>query len=120
MPVRGIRGAIVCAANADSDILSATTDCLSAILKENSVVISDIASVFFSVTPDLNAAFPAAAARAMGLAHTPLLCLNEIDVPGGLARCIRILVHVNTTVPQSAIQHVYLGDAKQLRPDHNV
>ncbi|MAU93173.1 MAG: chorismate mutase [Planctomycetes bacterium] len=120
MPVRGIRGAIVCTANTEAAILSATTACLTAILEGNSVAIADIASAFFSVTPDLNAAFPAAAARAMGLSQTPLLCLNEIDVPGGLARCIRILVHVNTTHPQAAIQHVYLGDAKQLRPDHNV
>ena len=120
MPVRGIRGAVVCPANTEADILLATTECMSSILKENSVNIFDIASVFFSVTPDLNAAFPAAAARNMGLAHTPLLCLNEIDVPGGLSRCIRILVHVNMDVAQASIRHIYLGEAKQLRPDNNV
>lgn len=120
MPVRGIRGATVCVSNTATDILSATTDCLAAILEENAVNISDIASVFFSVTPDLNAAFPAAAAREMGLVHTPLLCLNEINVPGGLPKCIRILVHVNTETDQALIQHIYLGDAKRLRPDHNV
>ena len=81
------------------------------------IKIEDIASIFFSVTKDLDAEFPAVAARQLGLSHTPLLCLNEIDVPASLQKCVRILCHVNTPTPQSDIRHIYLKEAKSLRPD---
>jgi chorismate mutase len=77
----------------------------------------DVASAIFSVTPDLNAEFPALAARQFGWMDVPLLCTNEIPVPESLGNCIRILVHWNTSTPQNEIQHIYLKDAVSLRPD---
>ncbi len=77
----------------------------------------DLASALFTVTEDLSAAYPAAAARELGWTDVPLICAREIPVPGGLPRCIRVLLHWNTDLPQSAIRHVYLGAAAALRPD---
>ena len=117
MFLRGIRGAITVEENVSGLILDATRELLSKLLADNGVEISDIASIFFTVTTDLNAAFPAKAAREMGLGLVPLLCMTEIPVPDGLARCIRILVHWNTTKDVDAIKHVYLREAVVLRPD---
>jgi chorismate mutase len=80
---------------------------------------ADIASVFFTLTEDLTATYPAQAARHLGWGLVPLLCGREIPVPSGLPRCIRVLIHWNTGLPQDAIQHVYLGEAACLRPDMN-
>ncbi|MEX1104475.1 MAG: chorismate mutase, partial [Dehalococcoidia bacterium] len=77
----------------------------------------DVASAIFSTTPDLDAEFPALAARQLGWLDVPLLCEHEIAVPGSLPRCIRVLVHWNTDVPQQDIQHIYVRDAVRLRPD---
>ena len=121
MAVRGIRGATVAAENQVDAILSATQGLLDAILSSNpSLLPEDIASVLFTVTEDLTAAYPARAARQFGWSETPLMCAREIPVPGSLPRCIRILLHWNTDLPQSAIHHVYLGEAASLRPDLNV
>ena len=117
MYLRGVRGAITCAANTKPSILAATRTCLDALIHQNQLEIDAIASIFFSATPDLDSVFPAQAARDMGLVTTPLLCLNEMPVPHSLPRCIRILIHVNTDLTQAAITHVYLGDAVALRPD---
>ena len=117
MTVRGIRGAITVESNTRKDILSETHLLLKEMLKENSIKAHDIVSIFFSMTHDLDAVFPAAAAREMGLTQTPLLCLNEVDIPGGLKQCIRILMHVNSDVPQSEMSHIYLKQAVKLRPD---
>ena len=86
-------------------------------MTENQVKVDDIASILFSTTQDLNAAFPALSARKLGMQFTPLLCFNEINVPGGLARCIRVLMMVNTDLLQQEIKPVYLNRATQLRPD---
>lgn len=115
--LRGIRGAIVTKENTKDAILDATTELLSTMMKENNVDIDDIASIFFSVTKDLNAEFPAFAARNLGLTYTPLLCLNEIPVSGSLEKCIRILIHINSDVLQKDIKHIYIGEAKTLRAD---
>jgi len=120
MYCRGIRGAITVGENQSGDILSATTELLSTIFKLNDIQADDIASIFFSVTKDLDAEFPAKAARNMGLNYTPLLCLNEIEVPGYIRKCIRVLIHVNTIKLPQDIQHVYMRDAEQLRPDHKI
>jgi len=121
MAVRGIRGATVAAENQVDAILSATQGLLEAILSSNpSLLPEDIASVLFTATEDLTAAYPARAARQIGWGETPLMCAREIPVPGSLPRCIRILLHWNTDLPQSAIHHVYLGEAASLRPDLNV
>jgi len=77
----------------------------------------DIASVLFTVTQDLSAAYPAAAARQADWSDVPLICAREIPVPGGLPRCIRLLIHWNTATPQAEIRHVYLREAVSLRPD---
>lgn len=118
MPVRGVRGATTAAEDTPEAILAATRELLQAILKANpEIQPADIASVLFTVTEDLNSAYPALAARQLGWNEVPLVCAREIPVPGSLPRCIRILLHWNTHLPQSAIQHVYLSEAKKLRPD---
>ena len=117
MAFRGIRGAITIEENTQLQIVEATKEILEAVISANKIKVEDIASVFFSVTKDLDAEFPALAARQIGLTDTPLLCLNEISVPGSLPKCIRVLLHVNSEVAQSKCQHIYLKDAIQLRPD---
>jgi len=117
MGLRGIRGATVADSNTTRDIVFETKTLLSHLIEKNKIDIEDIASVFFSVTPDLNAEFPAVAARELGLNFTPLLCVNEIAVPHGLPRCIRILIHVNSSKSQKEMIHLYLKAAESLRPD---
>ncbi len=116
--VRGIRGAITVEQNSKEEILSATKELLTAIITENNVSPEDIASAFFTVTADLNAEFPAAATRElMGWTYVPMLCATEIDVPGRLEKCIRIMVHVNTEKSQTELKHIYLRGATVLRRD---
>jgi chorismate mutase len=118
MPVRGIRGATIAQSDQAEAILSATRELLGAIQDANpSLNPTDIASVIFTATDDLSAAYPAKSARQLGWTDTPLLCAREIPVPGSLQRCVRVLLHWNTDIPQSAIRHVYLGEAAKLRPD---
>ncbi len=118
MPIRGIRGATTVAENEASLILQATRELLETMLKENEGMIpSDIASALFTVTEDLDANFPAQAARQMGWGLVPMLCAREIPVPNSLPRVIRVLVHWNTETPQSGVKHVYLHEAVKLRPD---
>lgn len=114
---RGIRGAITVDVNQEEDILLASHELLVEMLSKNDVDQQDIVSIFFSVTKDLDQAFPAKAARQMGLLDTPLLCLNEIDVENGLKKCIRLLMHVNSNKDQASIKHCYLKGAIILRPD---
>lgn len=116
--MRGIRGAVISRDNTKEEILAATRSLLEAITNANPTLRSeDLASLFFTVTPDLNAEYPAHAARQLGWVDVPLLCACEIDVPGGMQRCIRILALWNTESSQKEINHVYLGDAAMLRPD---
>ncbi len=118
MALRGIRGATVAPANRAEDILDATRELLMAMVEGNpSINKQDVASVIFTVTNDLDAAFPAAAAREMGWDDAALMCAREIPVPGDLERGIRVLIHWNTDLPQSEIHHVYLKQAVRLRPD---
>ncbi len=116
--VRGVRGAITVGGNTAEEILSATTELLEKIQKENKLVTDDVVSVIFTVTHDLDAAFPATAARSIGWNTVPLLCMREIPVPGSLPRCIRVLMHVNTDKTQKEMRPVYLREAVTLRPDH--
>ncbi len=122
MAIRGVRGAVAVEADQEAAIYQATTDLLKAILEANpSLDPADLASVFFTVTDDLTAAYPALAARSLsGWTEVPLLCSREIPVPGGLSRCIRVLLHWNTNLKQHEISHIYLGEAARLRPDLNV
>ena len=117
MAVRGIRGATTVDANTVESILQATHELLAAMVSANNVGPEDVASAIFTVTPDLNAAFPARAAREFGWQHVPLLDAVEIDVAGGLPRTVRVLVHWNTDRPIYDRRHVYLRDAVRLRPD---
>jgi chorismate mutase len=115
--VRGIRGAITVEADSADAIVAATQRLLGEMTARNEVAIDDIASVLFSLTPDLRAAFPALAARSMGWVQVPMLHFTEIDVPGAMGHCIRVLMHVNTQRTQEEIEHVYLERAVTLRPD---
>jgi prephenate dehydratase len=117
MPCRGIRGAITAAENKPEAILGATEELLRALSAANALDPADIASAIFTVTPDLDAAFPAQAARKMGWDHVPLLDAVEIGVPGSLPRCIRVLLMWNTEQPPYAVRHIYLREAVGLRPD---
>jgi len=117
MAIRGIRGAITVDSNTKEEILERTKELLAALVTHNHVAIEDIASAIFSVTEDLNAEFPAVAARRLGWIYTPLFCVTEIPVPGSLKRCVRVLLHVNTDRRQEEMKHLYLRDAKKLRPD---
>ncbi|MBN3032604.1 MAG: chorismate mutase [Candidatus Saganbacteria bacterium] len=118
MALRGIRGATTVAANTKEEIISATRELLERMVRENALAVGEIAAIFFSATPGLNAEFPAvAASRELGWKETPLICLQEIAVPHGLADCIRVLVQANTAKKQSEMKHVYLRGAKKLRDD---
>lgn len=120
MPIRGVRGATVAAENTSQAILAATQELLLAMLQANPDLQSeDIASAFFTVSDDLDAIFPALAARGLGWVQVPMLCAREIPAPVGVPRVIRVLLHWNTELHQSAIRPVYLGEAMQLRPDLN-
>jgi chorismate mutase len=118
MSVRGVRGATVVDEDQAEKIQLATRELLAAMLNANpGLEPQDISSAIFTVTGDLCSAYPSQAARNIGWMQVPLLCAREIPVPGGLPRCIRVLLHWNTDLPQDAIHHVYLKDAKMLRPD---
>ena len=117
MPIRGIRGAVPVKANTKAAIHTATRALLRRLLKTNRVPVDEIAGVVLTATPDLNADFPAYAARGLGWRGVPLLCAQEINVPGAMPRLVRALLLVNTTRSQREMTHVYIGKAAGLRPD---
>lgn len=116
MYCRGIRGATTVEENSREEILAATAELLQLMVKENAIEVEDIASVFFTVTADLDAEFPALAARQPGWLQVALMCAREIPVPGSLGKCIRVLMHVNTTRSAAEIRHIYVRKAVTLRP----
>lgn len=115
---RGIRGAITTNENTREAILQATHELLTNIIEANGMQVDDVASAIFTTTPDLDAEFPAVAAREIGWSNAALMCGQEMKVPGSLPRCIRILIHWNTTRRADEIVHVYLREARMLRPEH--
>ena len=117
MTCRGVRGATTVDANTHDAILTATRQLLAVMIRKNGIEPEDVASATFTVTSDLDAEFPALAARQLGWMHVPLLCSYEIDVPESLRMCIRILINWNTDKAQKEIVHSYIKGAKQLRPD---
>ena len=119
MYCRGIRGATTVEHNDREEILAATTELLQLLISRNELRAEDVASVIFTVTEDLDAEFPALAARYLGWTEVALMCTREIPVPGSLGKCIRILLHVNTTRSAAEIQHVYIRGAVNLRPTLN-
>ena len=120
MGVRAVRGATTVDENSAADIIEGTKELLQKIVETNGIDSEDLISVIFTVTGDLNAAFPAAAARQLGWTDVALMCSNEIGVPGSLEKCIRVLVHINTEKSNRDIVNVYLRGAKVLRPDKAV
>lgn len=114
---RGVRGATTVEANTREDILKATRQMLALMIRLNGIYAEDVTSVILSTTVDLNAEFPALAARQLGWIDVPLLCTHELDVPGSLRMCVRVLIHWNTSKSQKAIRHVYMKGAVKLRPD---
>lgn len=114
---RGIRGATTCEENTREAILEATHDMLVRLIEANGLHPDDIASAIFTTTPDLNAEFPAVAARALGWLDTALMCGHEMAVPGSLGRCIRVLIHWNTERRADEVVHVYIRGARSLRPE---
>jgi chorismate mutase len=114
---RGLRGATTADENTREAIIEATREMLERLIDENDLRAEDIASAIFSTTPDLNAEFPAVAARQLGWLDTALFCTHEMAVPGSLPRCVRVLIHWNTTRRADEIRHVYIRDARNLRPE---
>lgn len=117
MMIRGVRGATTVESNSPEAIIDATKELLGAMIKANEIDKDDVASAFFTLTQDLNAEFPAVAARQMGWTDVALLCGHEMNKPGALPMCLRILLHVNTEKKPAEMKHVYLRGARVLRPD---
>lgn len=115
--MRGIRGATCLQRDDAAEMADAVGELLGQMLSRNDIANDDVVSVLLTCTPDLTSAFPAAGARAFGLVDTPLMCAQEMDVDGALPRVVRILAHVETAAPRSAIEHVYLRGAEVLRQD---
>lgn len=117
MKVRGVRGAVRVSQNNAEEILNATHELVIKIMTDNEISTEDIAGAFFTTTDDLNAAFPAQAARSIGFQFVPMMCSSEINVPESMSRVIRVMLLVNTEKKQEEIKHIYLGETKRLRPD---
>jgi chorismate mutase len=115
--VRGVRGAITITEDTPEEIIRATQEMLTTMMDKNGFAVEDVVSAIFTVTPDITSEFPARSARLMGWTHVPLMCSQEIPVPGALPRCIRVLLHVNTDKSQAEVKHAYLRGAAVLRKD---
>ena len=115
--LRGVRGATTAEANTREAILTATSELLSLMIEANRIDPDDVASAIFTTTIDLDADYPALAARALGWHDVALMCMHEMNVPHGLKRCVRVLLHWNTEVAARDVQHVYIKGAVNLRPD---
>lgn len=114
---RAIRGAITVDCNCKDLIISSTKQLLEEMIEQNNIINEDISSIIFTATEDLDKAYPAVAARELGIVNAGLLCMQEMRVEGSLKMCIRILINVNTSKDQNVIKHVYLKGATKLRPD---
>ncbi len=115
--LRGLRGATTCSEDTPEAIAGAVVELLPRLMERNGLSHDDVVSVIFTTSPDLTSAFPATAARGIGFGDIPLLCASEIDVPGSMRRCVRVLMHVMSTRPRAEMHHVYLRDAQSLRDD---
>ncbi|SDI98238.1 chorismate mutase [Salimicrobium halophilum] len=116
--IRGIRGATTVDKNEGSEIVDRAYELMNGIVEENDLEARDVAQVMFSATSDINETFPAKALRKLeGWKYVPVMCMQEIEVPSGLERCIRVMVTVNTSKEPQEIKHVYHYEAVKLRPD---
>jgi chorismate mutase len=115
--VRALRGATTCVKDTPEEISAVTRELIQAMMERNGLVHDDVISVLLTTSPDLTSAFPAAAAREVGFGDVPLMCASEINVPTGMPKCVRIMMHVYTTRERNELHHIYLRDAKSLRDD---
>ncbi|KYD09264.1 chorismate mutase [Heyndrickxia sporothermodurans] len=116
--IRGVRGATTVSENKEKEIIEATETLVQEMIEQNNLEATNVASVFISVTDDIDATFPAKALRGFpSWIYVPVMCMKEINVDGGLPLCIRIMMHINTESKQHEINHVYLKNTKILRPD---
>ena len=115
--IRALRGAITCPEDTPDAIGEAVCELLPAIMERNGLEHDDVVSIVFTTSRDLTSAFPATAARTIGFGDIPLMCASEIDVPGSMRRCLRVLMHVYTARTRLEMRHVYLRDAQSLRDD---
>lgn len=115
---RGFRGATTVLNNTETEIMTETRKLVLEIVKANNILPEDISHVFFSLTEDLNAGFPAKVAREIpGWSHVPVMCMQEVAVPNSLERCIRIMLVASTSLAQNQVKHIFLNEAVKLRPD---
>lgn len=118
MTIRGLRGATTIERDDEQNVLSATEALVREMAQANNVLPEDIISVLISTTSDIQSTFPAKAVRTIeGWKYVPVMCTHEMNVPGAMPLCIRILLHANCTIPQKNIIHIYQNDAVKLRPD---
>lgn len=117
MAIRSVRGAITIDADGPDEVRDAVHELLTSIVEANGIAVDDVVSMLFSCTPDISSIYPGAPARDMGFVHCGIMCLQEMDVWGGLPSCIRVMLLIETDKAQKDIVHIYLRDAKQLRPD---
>ena len=115
--IRAIRGATTLDDDTREQMVERVTTLLADIFSRNHVDLDDVISIFFTATDDLHCMFPAEAARTMGLADIPLMCARELAITGGMPRCVRVMVHVETNQARADIEHIYHGEARSLRPD---
>ncbi|HSL93430.1 MAG TPA: chorismate mutase [Bacillota bacterium] len=112
-----IRGATTAEENSREAVLSATRELLAEMMRSNAISRESLVSIFFTGTPDITTAFPAEAARQLGIVDVPLMGAQEMGVEGGLSLCVRIMIHANVHIPKSDVRHTYLRGATKLRPD---
>lgn len=117
MAVRAVRGAVQLERDAAEHMHEQVSGLLTAMMERNDLAVDDLISVMFTATPDLHSDFPAVGARKLGITDVPLICAQELDVPGALPRVVRILAHVETELGKGGVSHVYLGAAAALRKD---
>ncbi|KRV49653.1 chorismate mutase [Wenjunlia vitaminophila] len=117
MAVRAVRGAVQLESDTAEHMHAQVSELLNAMIERNGLAVDDLISVMFTATPDLHSDFPAVGARKIGITDVPLICAQEIDVPGAMPRVVRILAHVETPLDKGGISHVYLGAAAGLRRD---
>lgn len=115
--VRALRGATTLEVDERDHLFARTQELIDAMLERNELVEDDLISIVFTATSDVQSAFPAEAAREAGITHVPLLCARELEIDGGISRCVRVLLHAYTTRTPHELRHVYLHDARQLRTD---
>lgn len=115
--VRAVRGATTVELDRREDVIARTQELVAAIVERNGIAPEDMVSILFTATDDIHSAFPAEAAREAGFTHVPLMCARELEIEGGVERCIRIMVHVYTALSAEDLRHPYLHGARQLRTD---